>query len=288
MPRKGRRKNKKKDDVSSGQHGTEKKAEERVVDQRPSDVDDATNDAKEKKKKVELTEKEVERRRRQKEIQNIIVRLMKRGATKDEIRRAKIQYRHGGAKCATGKQRKRPRDRSGMYGDERESGASWREEMFGHNRKKEEEERKGFDHDMVIVPVFWKKEVEQRQRILDAAESIKKDIIALVRFDIWIDQRTKYTPGQKFAFWEHRGVKYRIELGPKEVDNNLCTVCLCEKAGAVAQRFSVKMDAEVIVKKLRELGAPLGSHSSSSSSNRSAANSGGFSLIRRSGGKKRT
>lgn len=268
MPRKGRRKQKQKKEAEETAAIDSK---DHVTDSSQSET---TKNAKKKTKTtVELTKKELERRQKQKELQRIIVRLMKKGATKDEIRRAKIQYRHGGAKCATGKQRKRARDRSGMGG---QSAAEWREAQYGHNRKKDEKPQKGFDHDMVIVPVFWKRETEQRQQILEAAENIKKDIIAQVRFNIWIDQRTKYTPGQKFAFWEHRGVKYRIELGPKEVDNEECTVCLCETPGAVAQRFKVKLDASEIIKKLRELKAPLGTHSA-----RSSNDAGGFSLIRK-------
>ena len=49
--------------------------------------------------------------------------------------------------------------------------------------------------------------------------------------------------GQKFAFWEHKGLKYRLELGPKEIENNQCAVYLCSKPGAVAQRYKVRLDA---------------------------------------------
>jgi hypothetical protein len=260
MPRKS--KNKKKKSPSNSEVTNE-------VVTKPKQNDPTIKKNKEKK---ELTEEERERREKQKELQKIILRLMKRGASKDEIRRAKIQYRHGGSKFATGKQRKRPRDRSGNV-----TGSDWRSEKFGEgrkNRQKEEEKGPEYKHDMVIVPVFWKKEVEQRQHVVEVAEKLKKDIIQLVQFDIWIDQRTKYTPGQKFAFWEHKGLKYRLELGPKEIENNQCTVCLCSTPGAVAQRYKVKLDANLIVQKLRELGAPMRV--------RGSAENDGMVLIRRS------
>ena len=268
MPRKS--KNKKKKTTSTPSTKPQEKN-----DEKQQQVQAQTSSSSKKKKKV-LTPEEEERRQKQKELQQIILKLMKRGATKDEIRRAKIQYRHGGSKCATGKNRKRPRDRGTA-----QSGADWRTEKFGEGRKnKKSEEEKGpeYKHDMVIVPVFWKKEVEQREHVVKVAEKLKNDIIQLVQFDIWIDQRTKYTPGQKFAFWEHKGLKYRLELGPKEIENNQCTVCLCSKPGAVAQRFKVQLDANKVVKKLKELGAPMRV--------RGSAENGGMLLIRR-GPKKR-
>jgi len=214
-------------------------------------------------KDAKLDTVELARREKQKELQKIIIRLQKRGATKDQIRRAKIQFRHGGAAHATGRPRKRDRDRDGAVGEGGPSAADWRKEQFGDKRYTDESEetalpQKGFDHDLVIVPVFWKKDPEQRQEIINAAEQIKQDIIALVQFDIWIDLRTKYTPGQKFAFWEHRGVKFRVELGPKELASNTCTVSKCENAGTVSQRYKVPLEAAAIIKKLREVGATLG------------------------------
>ena len=268
MPRKS--KNKKKHNTSSTTPTTTSTKNQN--EQQHVSMESKKQTLESKKKKKELTPEEDERRRKQKELQQIILKLMKRGATKDEIRRAKIQYRHGGSKCATGKNRKRPRDRG-----EVKSGADWRQEKFGEGRKNKTSEEKGpeYKHDMVIVPVFWKKEVEQREHVVKVAEKLKNDIIQLVQFDIWIDQRTKYTPGQKFAFWEHKGLKYRLELGPKEIENNQCTVCLCSKPGAVAQRFKVKLDASIIVKKLKELGAPMKVRGSS------GGNGGGMLLIRR-------
>ena len=93
-----------------------------------------TSIKKSKQKKI-LTPEEAERREKQKELQKIIMRLRNKGASKDEIRRAKIQFRHGGSKFATGKHRKRPRDRSAPT-----SGADWRSEKFGEGRKGKKEE----------------------------------------------------------------------------------------------------------------------------------------------------
>ena len=51
---------------------------------------------------------------------------------------------------------------------------------------------------------------------MDAALGLKA-YLAQFSLNVWVDQRTKYTPGQKFAYWEHIGVKLRIEVksGPQ-------------------------------------------------------------------------
>ena len=37
-----------------------------------------------------------------------------------------------------------------------------------------------------------------------------------------IDIRDNYTPGYKFNDWEMRGVPVRIEIGPRDIENNVC------------------------------------------------------------------
>ena len=39
-----------------------------------------------------------------------------------------------------------------------------------------------------------------------------------------LDAGNKYTPGQKFAHWEHKGVKLRVEVGPREAARKRCTL----------------------------------------------------------------
>ena len=39
-----------------------------------------------------------------------------------------------------------------------------------------------------------------------------------------LDDRDQYSPGYKFNDWEMRGVPVRIELGPKDIENNRCIV----------------------------------------------------------------
>ena len=69
----------------------------------------------------------------------------------------------------------------------------------------------------VIVPVASHKEgvKEKAQELFD---------ILSEKYRMEIDLRDQYTPGYKFSDWEMRGVPVRIELGPRDIENNVCVV----------------------------------------------------------------
>ena len=48
-----------------------------------------------------------------------------------------------------------------------------------------------------------------------------------------LDAGSKYTPGQKFAHWEHKGVKLRVEVGPREAARKRCTLAKTFQAGGL-------------------------------------------------------
>jgi len=69
---------------------------------------------------------------------------------------------------------------------------------------------------VVIVPIY--RSDEQKSQVLDAASKIVKELeedVAVV-----LDDREEFKPGYKFYNWEMRGVPLRIEIGPKDVENN--------------------------------------------------------------------
>jgi len=49
--------------------------------------------------------------------------------------------------------------------------------------------------------------------------------------DVWVDSRRHYTPGQKFAHWEFRGVMTRIEIGPEDLTAGMLRLCRAKEAG---------------------------------------------------------
>ena len=105
--------------------------------------------------------------------------------------------------------------------------------------------------DIVIVPIFWKGEAKQMAKVLSACADVEAALADSGK-KILLDAGHKYTPGQKFAHWEHKGVKLRIEVGPREAEKGHCTVARTFVPGEPAHR------ATKIVISAAALGAELG------------------------------
>ncbi|MDF2866315.1 MAG: proline--tRNA ligase [Clostridia bacterium] len=70
---------------------------------------------------------------------------------------------------------------------------------------------------VVIVPIAAHKE-----GVLDKVNDLKT--ILSNKFRVELDDREGYSTGYKFNHWELRGVPVRIEIGPKDIENNSCVV----------------------------------------------------------------
>ena len=70
---------------------------------------------------------------------------------------------------------------------------------------------------VVVVPVAMHKE-----GVKEKAEEVYKGL--LEKYRVELDAREQYSPGYKFNDWEMRGVPVRIELGPRDIENNKCVV----------------------------------------------------------------
>lgn len=70
---------------------------------------------------------------------------------------------------------------------------------------------------VVIVPVAMNKEgvIEKATQLF---ENLNKD------YRVKLDAREQYTPGYKFNYWEMKGVPVRIEIGPRDIENNQCVI----------------------------------------------------------------
>ncbi len=68
---------------------------------------------------------------------------------------------------------------------------------------------------VVFVPI-WRSDDEQA-RVLGRARELTRDWDPLF---YKIDDRDQIKPGRKFAEWEIRGIPIRIEIGPRDCDNN--------------------------------------------------------------------
>ncbi|MCR4404552.1 MAG: proline--tRNA ligase [Candidatus Acetothermia bacterium] len=67
---------------------------------------------------------------------------------------------------------------------------------------------------VIIVPIY--KSEEERSQVLEAVARVKGLLGGSVRVEV--DDREEYTAGWKFNEWELRGVPLRLELGPKDVE----------------------------------------------------------------------
>ncbi|EOD08596.1 hypothetical protein EMIHUDRAFT_465529 [Emiliania huxleyi CCMP1516] len=106
--------------------------------------------------------------------------------------------------------------------------------------KKLRKEKKGAP-EVVVVPIFWKGQAGQRGKAGKRVE---------------VDAGHKYTPGQKFAHWEHRGTMLRVEVGPRESERGCCTVARTFTPGEPAHRVEqVQVEAEGLVAELERLAA---------------------------------
>jgi len=76
-------------------------------------------------------------------------------------------------------------------------------------------------YQLVIVPIY--KKDEEKSTVMAAVEQMKGELVAAgVR--VKVDDRDNLTPGFKFNDWELRGVPLRIEIGPRDVAQNVAVI----------------------------------------------------------------
>ncbi len=73
---------------------------------------------------------------------------------------------------------------------------------------------------VVIVPIPYK---EREEDVLEKCRKVEK-LLKKKGVRTFLDDRDE-TPGNKFYFWEMKGVPVRIEIGPRDVDNGTVTIC---------------------------------------------------------------
>ena len=71
---------------------------------------------------------------------------------------------------------------------------------------------------VIVVPV-----AQHKPGVLNTAKNIKRTLSNL-HYRVAIDD-SENTPGWKFNQWEMKGVPVRIEVGPRDLENNECQIC---------------------------------------------------------------
>jgi prolyl-tRNA synthetase len=92
---------------------------------------------------------------------------------------------------------------------------------------------------VVLVPIY--RTDSDKTRVMDAAHRLSAELKAS-GLRTKLDDREELTPGFKFNDWEMRGVPLRIEVGPKDLENDAVTVARRDTPGK-ANRTSVTQAA---------------------------------------------
>jgi prolyl-tRNA synthetase len=87
---------------------------------------------------------------------------------------------------------------------------------------------------VVIVPIY--KTDDEKSNVMAAVDAVNQQLKATgVRTHI--DKREGLTPGFKFNDWEMRGVPLRIEIGPKDVQNQSVALARRDVPGKAGKQF---------------------------------------------------
>ena len=81
-------------------------------------------------------------------------------------------------------------------------------------------------HDVVVIPIFWRNIPGQEEAMVAEAQRIKGILRTATSgaLDVWVDRTHKRTPGQKLNFWETQGVRWRVEVGPRDAAKQRCVI----------------------------------------------------------------
>ncbi|MGB9847916.1 MAG: proline--tRNA ligase [Minisyncoccia bacterium] len=74
---------------------------------------------------------------------------------------------------------------------------------------------------IVIIPIWYNN--HQREIVLQNAQSLVTDLKKIVNGEIKVDLRDLH-PGEKYYYWEKRGVPLRFEIGPKDLESQSVVV----------------------------------------------------------------
>ena len=95
---------------------------------------------------------------------------------------------------------------------------------------------------VVIVPI-WRSQ-QERGAVCEMADRIYKNLVSAgVR--VKLDDRDDQTPGFKFNDWEMRGVPIRVEIGPRDIQQNAVVLARRDQLGKESKQFGVPVNGIV-------------------------------------------
>lgn len=89
-------------------------------------------------------------------------------------------------------------------------------------------------YQVVMVPIYRKD--EDKTAVLTATHRIQQEL-SDAGARVKVDDRENLTPGYKFNDWELRGVPLRLEIGPRDVENNSVALARRDVPGKEGKQF---------------------------------------------------
>lgn len=75
-------------------------------------------------------------------------------------------------------------------------------------------------YQIAIVPIY--RSDEDREKVFEYTNKIVEELKG--KFRVHFDDRDQHTPGFKFNYWEQKGVPIRLNIGPKDVANEVVEI----------------------------------------------------------------
>jgi Prolyl-tRNA synthetase len=73
---------------------------------------------------------------------------------------------------------------------------------------------------VIIIPIYYSD--EDKEKIQKVSQEIEEKL-KIEKIRVQVDNREQLTPGFKFNDWEMKGIPLRIEIGPKDLEQNKVT-----------------------------------------------------------------
>ena len=89
-------------------------------------------------------------------------------------------------------------------------------------------------YQVVIVPIYRRD--AQKAQVMATVDRLEREL-ADAGIRVHVDRREGQSPGFKFNDWEMRGAPVRLEIGPKDVQNNNAVLARRDVAGRAGKQF---------------------------------------------------
>ncbi|MDD3263990.1 MAG: proline--tRNA ligase, partial [Candidatus Nanoarchaeia archaeon] len=105
---------------------------------------------------------------------------------------------------------------------------------------------------VVIIPLIFK---DSKEFVIEKSKEIFENLERLGKYDSIFDDRDFLSNGRKFSEWELKGIPIRLEIGPKDLENNEVTLAIRTKDEKI--KVKIKDIEKIIDKELEQMQKQL-------------------------------